>query len=132
MTLCHQNEEAIQAVRAAIEAGTPFSLAFIDISRNSSKDGVWPAGEIRLLDPNIEIVMVSAHGDVALEKIGSRVPPAGKLVYLRKPFTPEEIVQLAVALGAKWQQEIQLLKIHAELQSHVRKRTTDPTKTNEQ
>jgi two-component system cell cycle sensor histidine kinase/response regulator CckA len=125
LTLCCQNEEAIQTVRGAIEAGTPFSLAFIDISRNSNKDSVWAAGEIRLLDPNIEIVMVSAHGGVALEKIVSRVPPADKLLYLRKPFTPEEIVQLAVALGAKWQQERELHKMQTESEDHLERRTVD-------
>jgi two-component system cell cycle sensor histidine kinase/response regulator CckA len=132
LTLCRQSEEAVEAVRVAIEAGTPFSLAFIDIRMNSGKGGVWAAGKIRMLDPNIQIVMVRAHGDVGPKDIVSRVPPAGKLLYLRKPFTAEEIVQLAVALGAKWQQEIQLLKIHAEVGSHVKQKTTDPTGTNEQ
>jgi PAS domain S-box-containing protein len=132
LTICRQSEEAVEAVRAATEAATPFSLAFIDIRMDSGKDGVWAAGKIRLLDPNIEIVMVTAHGDAGPEEIVSRVPPAGKLRCLRKPFAAEDIVQLAVALGAKWQQEIQLLKTHAELESHLKQRTTDPTKTNEQ
>ena len=132
LTLCRQRDEAIQAVRAAIENGKPFSLAFIDVSMNSGQDGVGAAGEIRLLDPNIEIVMVSARGDVTLQEMVSRVPPAGKLLYLRKPFTPAEIVQLAVALGEKWQQEIQLLKIHAEQESHLEERATNPPKTNDQ
>ncbi|MCG6916926.1 MAG: PAS domain S-box protein [Deltaproteobacteria bacterium] len=132
LTLCRQSAEAVEAVRTATEAGNPFSLAFIDIRVDGGKDGMWAAGEIRMLDPNIEIVMVAAHDDIGHEEIVSRVPPAGKLLYLRKPFSPEEIVQLAVALGAKWQQEIQLLKIHAELKSHVMERTTDLTETNEQ
>jgi len=131
LTLCCQSVEAVEAVRAAMEAGAPFSLAFIDMAMDSGKDGVWTAGEIRMLDPNIEIVMVTAHGDVAPVEIVSRVPPAGKLIYLKKPFTPEEIVQLALTLGAKWQHEIQLLKIHAELEGHVMERITDLTKTNE-
>jgi PAS domain S-box-containing protein len=76
--------------------------------------------------------MVSARGDVTLQEMVSRVPPAGKLLYLRKPFTPAEIVQLAVALGEKWQQEIQLLKIHAEQESHLEERATNPPKTNDQ
>jgi two-component system cell cycle sensor histidine kinase/response regulator CckA len=132
VTLCRQSEEAVEAVRGAAEAGAPFSLAFIDSRLNSAKDGVWAAGKIRMLDPNIEIVMVTAHGDVSPEEIVSRVPPADKLLYLKKPFTPEEIVQLAVALGAKWRQEVQLLKIHAELERQVMERTDDLTEANEQ
>jgi two-component system cell cycle sensor histidine kinase/response regulator CckA len=35
LTLCRQSEEAVEAVRTATEAGTPFSLAFIDIRMDS-------------------------------------------------------------------------------------------------
>ncbi|MES0350916.1 MAG: response regulator, partial [Desulfobacteria bacterium] len=105
LTLCHQSETAVEAVRMAIEDEEPFAAAFLDIRMDSGPDGVWAAEQIRTLDPNIEIVMVTAHNDVGPEEIVSRVPPAGKLLYIRKPFTPEEIKQFAVALGAKWQQE---------------------------
>lgn len=132
VTLCRQGGEAVEAVRAAAEAGTPFSLVFIDSRLNSEKDGVGAAGKIRMLDPNIEIVVVTAHNDVTPEAIVSPVPPDDKMLYLKKPFTPEEIVQLAVALGSKWQQEIQLLKIHAELEREIMERTDALTETNEQ
>ncbi|MCG6981233.1 MAG: PAS domain S-box protein [Deltaproteobacteria bacterium] len=132
VTLCRQGGEAVEAVRAAAEDGTPFSLVFIDSRLNSEKDGVGAAGKIRMLDPNIEIVVVTAHNDVTPEAIVSPVPPDDKMLYLKKPFTPEEIVQLAVALGSKWQQEIQLLKIHAELEREIMERTGALSETNEQ
>ena len=132
LTLCHQSETAVEAVRMAIEDEEPFAAAFLDIRMDSGPDGVWAAEQIRTLDPNIEIVMVTAHNDVGPEEIVSRVPPAGKLLYIRKPFTPEEIKQFAVALGAKWQQERQLLKIQARLEGHVEERATDLIKTNKQ
>jgi two-component system cell cycle sensor histidine kinase/response regulator CckA len=132
LTICRQSKEAVEAVRAATEAGTPFSLAFIDIRMDPGNDGVWAAGEIRMLDPNIEIVMVTAYGDVDPEEIVSTVPPAAKLLYLKKPFSPEEIRQFALALGAKWQQERKFNKLQAELEDHVEERTVDLTSTNEQ
>jgi PAS domain S-box-containing protein len=132
LTLCHQSKTAVEAVRMAIEDEEPFAAVFLDIRMDSGPDGVWAAEQIRALDPNIEIVMVTAHNDVGPEEIVSRVPPAGKLLYIRKPFTPEEIKQFAVALGAKWQQEIQLLKIQAQLEGHVEERANDLTKTNKQ
>ena len=132
LTLCHQSETAVEAVRMAIEDEEPFAAAFLDIRMDSGPDGIWAAEQIRTLDPNIEIVMVTAHNDVGPEEIVSRVPPAGKLLYIRKPFTPEEIKQFAVALGAKWQQERQLLKIQARLEGHVEERATDLIKTNKQ
>ncbi len=132
LTLCRQSKEAVEAVRAATEAGNPFSLAFIDIRMDSGKDGVWAAGEIRMLDPNIEIVMVTAYGDVDPEEIVLTAPPAAKLLYLKKPFSPEEVRQFALALGAKWQQERKLHKMQVELEDHVEERTVDLSHTNEQ
>jgi hypothetical protein len=44
--------------------------------------------------------MVTAHVDVGPEEIDSRVSPAGRLLYIRKPFSPEEIKQFAAALSA--------------------------------
>ena len=132
LTLCHLSEAAVEAVQTAIEDEKPFAVAFLDIRMDSGPDGVWAAEQIRRLDPNIEIVMVTAHDDIGPEVIVSRVPPAGKLLYIRKPFSPEEIKQFAVALGAKWQQEIQLLEIQAQLEGHVEERATDLIKTNKQ
>jgi PAS domain S-box-containing protein len=131
-TLCNKADEAVEAVRLSIEDETPFAVAFIDVHLALGPDGVWAAEQIRILDPDIEIVMVTAHGDVSPEEIVTRVPPVSKLLYIRKPFTPEEIKQFAVALSAKWQQEIQLHKIHLELESHVQARTLDLRKANEQ
>ena len=132
LTLCHLSEAAVEAVQTAIKDEKPFAAAFLDIRMDSGPDGVWTAEQIRALDPNIEIVMVRAHDDIGPEEIVSRVPPAGKLLYIRKPFSPEEIKQFAVALGAKWQQEIQLLEIQAQLEGHVEERATDLIKTNKQ
>jgi PAS domain S-box-containing protein len=132
LTLCHNSEEAVEAVRTATEAGKPFALAFIDIRLHSEQDGVWAAEQIRTLDPNIEIVMVTAYDDLSPEEIVSRVPPAGKLLYIKKPLSPEEIRQFTVALSAKWRQEVELRKILTELEFHVEERTTDLTKINEQ
>lgn len=132
LTLCHQSEEAVEAVRIATKEKKPFAVAFIDIRMGSGKDGVWAAEQIRTLDPSIEIVIVTANGDVGPEEIVSRVPPAAKLLYIRKPFSSEEVRQFAIALSAKWQQEIQLRNIYAELENHVEEKSSDLTKTNEQ
>ncbi|MCG6944458.1 MAG: PAS domain S-box protein [Deltaproteobacteria bacterium] len=130
LTLCHQSETAVEAVQTALKDEEPFAVAFLDTRMDSGPDGMWAAEQIRSLDPNIEIVMVTAHNDVGPEEIVSRVPPAGKLLYIRKPFSPEEIKQFAVALGAKWQQEIQLLGIQAQLGGRAEDKATDVAKTN--
>ena len=132
LTLCHQSKTAVEAVQTALKNEEPFAVAFLDTRMDSGPDGVWAAEQIRSLDPNIEIVMVTAHNEVSPEEIVSLVPPAGKLLYIRKPFSPEEIKQFAVALGAKWQQEIQLLGIQAQLGGRAEDKATDVAKTNKQ
>ncbi|UCE82695.1 MAG: PAS domain S-box protein [Deltaproteobacteria bacterium] len=132
LTLCRRSEEAVEAVQNAIRQEKPFAVAFVDILMPSGPDGVWAAEQIRTLDPNVEIVIVTAYGDFTPEEIVSRVPPAGKLLFVRKPFMPEEIRQFAAALIAKWQQETKLQKIHTELESHVQEGTFDLLKANEQ
>ena len=132
LTTCNRTEAAVETVRLALEKNHPFAAAFLDVRMPSGPDGVWAAEQIRAIDPEVEIVIVTAHTDVRPEVIVPRVPPAGKLLYIRKPFSQEEIQQFAVALGAKWHQDRQLMKIHAELETRVQERTADLSKANEQ
>ena len=102
LTLCHQGDEAVETVRVAIEENRPFAVTFLDVRMPPGPDGVWTAEQIRALDSSTEIVIVTAYSDVDPQKIASRVQPAGKLLYLQKPFHPHEIEQFAAALSAKW------------------------------
>ncbi|UCG15032.1 MAG: PAS domain S-box protein, partial [Deltaproteobacteria bacterium] len=76
--------------------------------------------------------MVTAYSDLSAEEIARRVPPYDKLLYLRKPFFPDEIKHFAIALGSKWQQGRELQGIHHNLEARVRERTSQLVKANEQ
>jgi predicted signal transduction protein with EAL and GGDEF domain len=101
--VCNGAEAAVAAVRQACDAGKPLAVAFLDMRMPPGPDGAWAAEQIRALDPDIEIVICTAFSDVDPAEIGRRVPPAGKLFYLQKPFHPHEVRQLALALGEKRQ-----------------------------
>src|SRR5512135_724025 len=58
-----QGEQGYEVVRAASERDEPFALAFIDIRMPPGWDGMKTASEIRKIDSNIEIVMVTAYSD---------------------------------------------------------------------
>ena len=132
LTLCQQAEEAVEAVRAAVEGKTPFALAFLDVRMPPGPDGVWVAEQIRALDPYTEIVMVTGYSDTTPDEIAGRVPPADKLLYLQKPFHNHEIHHFASALGSKWRGERELRKIHSNLEGLIEQRTRDLIKLNEQ
>ena len=132
LLLCRQGDEAVEAARIAIEANRPFAVAFIDVRLPPGPDGVWAAEHIRALDPHMEIVMVTAYSDVDPSEIAGRVSPEDKLLYVQKPFHPQEIRQFASALGAKWQTERALRRVHAELEERVKERTAELKKINQQ
>lgn len=115
LTLCSQGDEAVEAVHKAIEADTPFSVVFLDIRMPPGHDGVWTAEHIRELDPHVHIVMVTAYSDIAPLDIAKRVRPPEQLLYVQKPFYPEEIQQSALALSAKWHAERELSLRNIEL-----------------
>lgn len=132
LVLCRQGDEAVETARIAIEANRPFAVAFIDVRLPPGPDGVWTAEHMRALDPHLEIIMVTAYSDVDPSEIAGRVLPEDKLLYVQKPFHPQEIRQFASALGAKWQTERALRGVHAELEERVRERTAELKKINQQ
>jgi signal transduction histidine kinase len=101
----HQGREAVEAVRAAIDEGRPFTVAFIDLYLAPGLDGLQTATQIRALDPDIHIVLVSAHSNIHPVDMSERVPPTDQLYFVKKPFHAVEIQQLVLALSARWRGE---------------------------
>lgn len=101
----YQGHEAVEAVRAALDAGRPFMVAFIDLYLAPGLDGLQTAEQIRALDPDIYIVLVSAQANIHPVDMSERVPPTDQLYFVKKPFHPAEIQQLVLALSARWRGE---------------------------
>lgn len=108
---CSDAESAVEAVRAAVAAGQPFAVVFLDMRMPPGKDGVWAAKCIRDLDPAVEIVICTAYSDTDPCTIGGIVPPEDKLSYLQKPFHPHEIRQMTISLGSKWRAEHRIVRL---------------------
>ncbi len=125
LPLARQGDEAVELVRRAVQEHQPFAIAFIDVRMPPGPDGIWTAETIRSLDPHIEIVIVSACSDIAPEEIRRRVPPAHKLLYLKKPFHPEEIRQFATALSEKWRMDREIREAQSRLEEKIRPRTRE-------
>ncbi len=105
LTACHHGRDAVEEVRAAQDEGRPFTLAFIDMYLAPDLDGIQTAEQIRALDPDIYIVLVSTRSDMDPLEMSERVPPTDQLFFVKKPFHSLEIQQLTMALGAKWRAE---------------------------
>lgn len=129
VTYCSQSAQAVAAVREALKADQPFSVAFLDVRMPPGLDGIWAAEQIRALDPYISIVLVTGYSDLDLPVIGARLWPPDKLLYIQKPFFSQEVYQFAVALSAKWRGErdlrahsAALARVNAELRNDIEAR----------
>ncbi len=125
ITTCQQGDEAVDAVKKSLKENKPFSAAFIDVQMPPGPDGIWTAEQIRRLDANIEILIMTGYSDAHPSDITRRVPPAHKLLYLQKPFHSQEIYQFASALSMKWHTECELQKVHKGLEKCVEDRTKE-------
>ena len=97
-----QGEEGFLLAQEARAEGRPFAVAFVDMRMPPGWNGMQTAQRIREVDPEVEIVIVTAYSDHDREKIVHAVGAPSKLLYLKKPFDVEEIRQLALALTEKW------------------------------
>ena len=100
-----QGEEGHAMVKKALEEGEPYALVFIDVRMPPGWDGLLTAKQIRKVDENIEIVIVTAYSDRERSEFVEQVGHQDKLLYLKKPFDPDEIRQLALSLTTKWELE---------------------------
>lgn len=114
-----QGLDAVAAVEAAIVAGDPYAVAFIDVRMPPGIDGRETARRIRALDPAVNIVIVTGYSDFSPLEISRVAGPADKIFYVAKPFEVAEIVQTATALGARWRVDNELADARAALAQQV-------------
>ena len=101
-------ESAFEAVRDANAAGEPIAVAYVDIRMPPGMDGVATIRAIRTIDPHIELVVMTAHSDRTLPEIAEGIAPKHKLLFIRKPFSRDEIRQTTTALVEKYDTERRL------------------------
>ncbi len=102
LSYASQGQEGYEMVKQAIRDQQPFAIAFVDIRMPPGWDGMETAARIRKFDLDIELVIVTAYSDRSREEIAKAVGTLHKLLFFRKPFDPEELMQVAVSLCDKW------------------------------
>lgn len=119
----YQGEEALELVRKSKLNGDSYALAFVDIRMPPGWDGVVTIKEIWKVDPEIQMVICTAHSDYSMEETSSVLKNSDNFLILKKPFDIIEIRQLASALTKKWEQKKQIQYQIDNLQSLVNERT---------
>ncbi len=115
----NQGEKAVELVRQAQAAGRPYSVLFLDMQMPPGIDGCETARQVRELDPDINIVIVTGYSDRSPVDVVEVAGPEDKIFYLAKPFETVEIRTLANSLCAKWTLERDLADARAALAGQV-------------
>ena len=119
----YQGQEGVDMVRAALARGQPYAMTFVDMRMPPGWDGLKTIGELWSADPDIQVVICSAHADYDWSDVVQRLNYSDKLLVLRKPAEPIEILQCATALTRKWQNEHLVRRQMENLEQVIKLRT---------
>ncbi len=92
-------QDGYAMVQKAIEIGDPYAVLFCDM-RMPGWDGLSTVQQVRKVDPRAEIVFVTAYSDTDLDEVVSKAGP--NVSYFCKPFSPDEIRQIATKAVYEW------------------------------
>jgi len=118
-----QGADAVAAVREASKIGAPYAIVFLDVRMPPGIDGIEAAKQIREIDANVNIVVVTGSLGPEPENLGKIIPPADRIFFFKKPFHALECRQLAAALCGKWHADLALRRANEDLEGRVVERT---------
>ena len=127
-----QGRDGVELARRALVEGRPYSVAFVDMRMPPGWDGLETIENLWKVDPEVQVVVCSAYSDYDWMELLGRLGHSDKLIVIKKPFEPIEILQSASALSQKWQ-NARALKRHVEgLERVVTDRTSGLEAANRQ
>jgi diguanylate cyclase len=101
----YQGEEGVAMAQQALAQGRPYSMAFVDMRMPPGWDGLKTIERLWATDPDVQVVICSAHTDYDWTEVVERLGHSDKLLVLRKPAEPIEVLQCATALCRKWEND---------------------------
>lgn len=99
-------EEGLATVKKFKGSANPIVMAFVDMRMPPGWNGLDTIKHLWDCDPRLQIVICSAYSDVSWSTIRGELGDRDNLLILRKPFEPEEVLQMATTLTYKWHQEV--------------------------
>jgi signal transduction histidine kinase len=118
VTSADSGEEGVKTFFEAYQAGTPFDMCVVDMRMPRGIDGLETATQIRKIDQNASILIVTAFTDKTPEEI--RASLKWNVYFLRKPFDQSELYQIVFSLSQNSQNMRSLEKINDELEIRIK------------
>src|SRR6202795_3357106 len=101
----YQGQEGVALVQKALDEGRPYAMAFVDMRMPPGWDGLETIERLWTVDPDVQVVICSAHSDYDWTDVVARLDHSDKLLVIKKPFEAIEVMQCANALTRKGQNE---------------------------
>jgi diguanylate cyclase len=128
----HQGQEGVAMVRQALAEGRPYAMAFVDMRMPPGWDGLKTIEHLWTEDPDVQVVICSAHTDYDWTEVVDRLGHSDKLLVLRKPAEPIEVLQCATALSRKWENDRLVREQMVRLEEVITTRTRGLEAANQQ
>ncbi|HEY8751204.1 MAG TPA: EAL domain-containing protein [Tepidisphaeraceae bacterium] len=122
-----QGQEGFEKLQQAVRESRPYSVAFVDMRMPPGWDGLQTIQRLWEVDSNLQVVICSAFSDYSWVDISSKLGLTDRLLILKKPFDPAEVLQLASALSEKWSLRREAKLKLDELEVMVEQRTRELT-----
>ncbi len=132
MESAYQGEEGIELVRAALDKGQPYAMAFVDMRMPPGMDGLETIVKLWELDSDLQVVICTAHSDYGWHDLQARLGSSDRLLILKKPFDIIEVRQMAEALCSKWELLRRSRHHLEELEARVTERTQNLSQANQE
>ena len=127
-----QGQEALALLERGMAEGQRCAMAFVDVRMPPGWDGIETTERLWRVDPELQVVLCTAYSDYSWREIVERLGYTDRLLILKKPFDPTEVMQLALALTAKWSVLREHRALLQGLEAEVQARTRDAARANEQ
>ena len=124
-----QGEQGLKLVKQSLANNTPYAVAFVDVRMPPGWDGIETVERIWEVDPDLPVVLCTAHSDYSWDEIRTKLDRADQFLILKKPFDPIELQQVAAAQVARWRLNKIAEKTLEDLELMVEIRTREITMT---
>jgi CheY-like chemotaxis protein len=98
----YQGLEGMGLIEKSLREKRPYALAFVDVRMPPGWDGIETVSKIWEKYPDLQVVICTAYSDYSWEELVRKLGYFDQMVILKKPFDNIEVLQLAVAMTAKW------------------------------
>lgn len=100
-----QGDGAVRLVEMGLQQGRPFALALVDVRMPPGMDGIATIKSLWRIQPDLQVAICTAYADYSWDDIVDHLGMSHRLMILKKPFDPIEVIQIANGLTSKWAYE---------------------------